>query len=94
MTGYERGYRPPWNYLPRLPGKTVTSHYGAGTFQRPGVLMMNGRPAGLYVASGSNIEGGDGTLSYVLRCNYEKLKRPASPGGVKMQELDDVERKQ
>jgi hypothetical protein len=68
----EIGYQAPWTYLTRIPGTPVRNYYGSGTFQRPQVLVQNGRPTHLYVASGTNIKGGDGSLSYVLRCNYEK----------------------
>lgn len=40
-------------------------------FERPQVLMLNGKPSWLYVASGCNIYGGDSTVSYVLKFNHE-----------------------
>lgn len=64
----ERGYRPPSHYLPKVDRSRSRSYYGAGTFQRPQVLLKDGRPAYLYVASGSVLNGGDGTVCYVLRC--------------------------
>ncbi|MEN8128005.1 MAG: glycoside hydrolase family protein [Planctomycetota bacterium] len=70
----EIGYQSPKTYLPRTPGTPVRKYYGSGTFQRPQVLLQNGRPTHLYAASGTNIKGGDGSLSYVLRCNYEKVE--------------------
>ena len=36
-------------------------------FERPQILMIDGNPGYLYVASGSNIYGGDDTISYVLK---------------------------
>ncbi len=36
-------------------------------FKRPQVLMIDGKPDWLYVASGCNIYGGTSTLSYVLK---------------------------
>lgn len=36
-------------------------------FERPQVLMKDGKPAYLYVASGCNIYGGESTVSYVLK---------------------------
>jgi len=52
------------------PGKRsgAKTHYGAGgKFERPQVLMIGKEPAYLYLASGTNIEGRSGTISYVLR---------------------------
>ncbi|MDN5202260.1 glycoside hydrolase family protein [Fulvivirgaceae bacterium BMA10] len=58
------------DYLPEgeLP-KNLSFHYGGtvGKFERPQVLMENGRPAYLYAPSGTNIYGGNGTISYVLK---------------------------
>jgi hypothetical protein len=67
----ERGYYPPSHYLPKVERALMRSYYGAGTFQRPQVLMQNGRPTHLYVASGSVINGADGTVCYVLHCKPE-----------------------
>jgi hypothetical protein len=67
----ERGYYPPSHYLPKVERTLMRSYYGAGTFQRPQVLMQNGRPTHLYVASGSIINGADGTVCYVLHCKPE-----------------------
>ena len=36
-------------------------------FERPQILMQNGKPAYLYVASSCNISGGKGTVNYVLK---------------------------
>ncbi|WP_443938874.1 glycoside hydrolase family protein [Pedobacter sp. MW01-1-1] len=36
-------------------------------FERPQILFINNKPAYLYVPSGTNIYGGDGTISYVLK---------------------------
>ena len=36
-------------------------------FERPQVLVQNGHPTHLYVASGTNIAKGDGSCSYVFR---------------------------
>jgi hypothetical protein len=38
-------------------------------FERPQVLLIEGKPAWLYVASGCNIYGGESTVSYVLKYN-------------------------
>lgn len=45
-------------------------HYGNNSimkFERPQLLIKDGRPAYLYVTSGCNIYGGDTTMSYVLK---------------------------
>lgn len=36
-------------------------------FERPQILMQNGKPAYLYAASSCNISGGKGTVNYVLK---------------------------
>lgn len=71
----ERGYWPPSHYLPKVDHTLTRSYYGAGTFQRPQVLVQNGRPTHLYVASGSVINGADGTVCYVFRCRSQE-KQP------------------
>lgn len=38
-------------------------------FERPGILIMNGRPAYFYGPSGVNLDGDDHTCSYVMRIN-------------------------
>ncbi len=38
-------------------------------FERPQVLIQNGHPAYLYMPSGVNIRGGNGSCSYVFRIN-------------------------
>ena len=48
---------PKWYYGPKNMMK----------FERPQVLMKDGKPAWLYVASGCNIFGGESTVSYVMR---------------------------
>lgn len=46
--------------------KGATSYRGQ-KFERPQILVQDGRPTHLYVASGTNINGGKGACSYVLR---------------------------
>jgi hypothetical protein len=58
-------------YLPQkaLP-QNHSFHYGGmvGKFERPQVLLdKDGHPAYLYAPSGTNIKGGKGTVSYVLK---------------------------
>ncbi|MEA3224319.1 MAG: GDSL-type esterase/lipase family protein [Planctomycetota bacterium] len=56
------------DYIPVKERSGARRHYGrGGKFERPQVLMIGKEPAYLYLASGTNIEGGSGTISYVLR---------------------------
>lgn len=48
---------PKWYYGPR----------GVMKFERPQILMIDGKPGYLYAASGCNIYGGSATISYVLK---------------------------
>ncbi|MBI9062233.1 MAG: glycoside hydrolase family protein [Marinilabiliaceae bacterium] len=68
---YEKGYHRINAYTNVDMAKTAI-HYGTknstyAKFERPQVLMINGKPAYLYVSSGCNIYGGDCTVSYVLK---------------------------
>jgi hypothetical protein len=40
-------------------------------FERPGILMLNGKPAYFYGASGFNLSGGDTPESYVMKINVD-----------------------
>ena len=49
------------------------THYGrGGKFERPQVLLIDSKPAYLYLPAGTSIEGDTGTVTYVLRvkANY------------------------
>ncbi|WP_346239575.1 glycoside hydrolase family protein [Niabella insulamsoli] len=48
---------PRWHYGPKNKMK----------FERPQLLIVDNKPAFLYLASGCNIEGGDTTVNYVMR---------------------------
>lgn len=60
-----------------IPAGRITDfrrYYGPGDkFERPQILLIGGEPAYLFAPAGSNIGGGDGTVSHVLRI------RPAHP---------------
>ena len=61
----------------KLP-ENYTFHYGGtrGKFERPQLLLNeDGLPEYLYAPSGTNIFGGDATVSYVLKINYSKTTR-------------------
>lgn len=67
---YESGYHLINEYLQDTFVMTPRWYYGPKTlmkFERPQVLMKDGKPAWLYVASGCNIYGGESTVSYVLK---------------------------
>ena len=58
-------------YVPASTLKGAKTFRG-GKFERPQVLLQNGVPTHLYVASGMNLTGGEGTHSCVLRiCETE-----------------------
>ncbi|MFC1762068.1 glycoside hydrolase family protein [Planctomycetota bacterium] len=59
------------HYLPAEVLRDATTFRG-GKFERPQVLLRNGVPSHLYVASGMNLAGGDGTHSCVLRIHEPK----------------------
>ena len=62
----EIGWRPPEHYLPKVNPDLLKHYFLTGSFQRPHVLMQDGRPTHIYVASGTSVTEGDGTLSYIL----------------------------
>ncbi|WP_404308353.1 glycoside hydrolase family protein [Neorhodopirellula lusitana] len=68
ILGYDKMDR----YLsPQLISKAVV--FRGKKFERPQVLMQDGHPTYLYVASGANVNGGKGTHSCLFR-----IKRPES----------------
>ena len=68
---YEKGFHQINDYK-EINMSVVKVHYGPGSrsyakFERPQILLIDGNPEYLYVPSGTNIFGGDCTVSYVLR---------------------------
>ena len=68
---YEKGFHRV-NAYTNVDMSKVAVHYGPANpgfakFERPQVLLFNGKPEYLYVASGCNIDGGSGTVNYVLK---------------------------
>lgn len=59
------------NYLDgKLPEQAVrTKGPGGDKFERPQILMIKGKPAYIYMPSGTNVEGGIGSPGYVLKIN-------------------------
>ncbi len=48
-------------------------------FERPAVLMRNGKPAYFYAADSCNVSGAKVTGTYILRCNTDGVGTPISP---------------
>ncbi|WP_167618921.1 glycoside hydrolase family protein [Maribellus sediminis] len=68
---YEKGFHR-INQYTNVDMNKVAVHYGPknrsyAKFERPQLLLKNGKPEYLYVPSGTNIYGGDCTVSYVLK---------------------------
>lgn len=65
---YEQGFRPIENYVTFDKTKSQRLYGSAiAKFERPQLLIQKGKPTYLYVTSGTNIYGGDCTVSYVLK---------------------------
>ena len=68
---YEKGFHHINDYTD-VDMENVAVHYGPkgrsyAKFERPQVLLKDGKPQYLHVPSGTNIYGGDCTVSYVLK---------------------------
>jgi hypothetical protein len=68
---YQQGFKR-INHYTDIDMTRVAVHYGPADrtyakFERPQVLLIDGEPSYLYVPSGTNIYGGDCTISYVLK---------------------------
>ncbi|MBN2570478.1 MAG: hypothetical protein JXB42_13710 [Deltaproteobacteria bacterium] len=71
------GYDQLWRYYPHYDPKKITKVYGSQVkIERPKILMINGKPAYLYGASGWEMTGHTRTVNYVLKIN---LPENASP---------------
>ncbi len=59
------------NYLGgKIPAKAYRTKGEAGDkFERPQILMIDGKPAYIYMPSGTNVSGGKGSAGYVLKIN-------------------------
>ena len=67
---YEAGYHLINEYMLDTSLLKPKWYYGSKDkmkFERPQLLLKNGKPAWLYFASGCNIYGGESTVSYVLK---------------------------
>ncbi len=72
---FEKGFNRINDYIP-IDMEHVAVHYGPqnrgyAKFERPQLLLKDGNPVYMYVPSGTNIYGGDCTLSYVLKFKSE-----------------------
>lgn len=61
----------------KIPKATV---FRGKKFERPQVLVQDGHPTHLFVASGANVSGGKGTQSCVFRIKRSKAKRSKAVG--------------
>jgi len=70
----EQGFYPVEKYLGKENLKNAANHYFGNIikFERPQVLLMNGKPAYLYVSSGFHLFGGESPASYVLKFKNDK----------------------
>lgn len=73
---YEKGFHRINDYT-KVNMRQAERHYGPGgrkyaKFERPQILLKNGKPGYLYVPSGVNIYGGECTVSYVLKYIEDK----------------------
>lgn len=74
FNSYEPGFKLINEYIADNSLMKPVWFYGANDlmkFERPQILMIEGKAAWLYVTSGCNIFGGDSTVSYVLKCKQE-----------------------
>lgn len=83
FTEYEKGFHHINDYT-KIDMSKVNTIYGMGRgkyakFERPQVLLKDGKPAYVYLASGTNIYGGACTVSYVLKF----VERPKNKSTVK-----------
>ena len=73
FNSFEEGYKLLNEYISDSSLLSPNWFYGSSErmkFERPQLLMRDGKPGWLYVASGCNIYGGDATVSYVLKYTY------------------------
>jgi len=65
----EQGFYPAIKYLGKDKLKNAKKHYGGDIikFERPQVLILDGKPAYMYAPSGYHFFGGESTVSYVLK---------------------------
>jgi hypothetical protein len=62
-----------------IPAKATYNYTSWDKFERPAVLMRNGKPAYFYGADSCNVSGAKVTGTYILRCNTDGVGAPSSP---------------
>ena len=69
FTSVEKGYHTIDEYVPADKLKNARRYYGPGVlkFERPQLLIKDGKPWYMYAPSGHHIFGGESTVSYVLK---------------------------
>ncbi|MBI4890694.1 MAG: glycoside hydrolase N-terminal domain-containing protein [Acidobacteria bacterium] len=82
-------FRPEWTQLGyhRIPayypayqeGRVKQVYGGDPKFERPKVLVIEGKPAYLYATSGWNVTGGARTVSHVLKLDLQPTDGPLAP---------------
>jgi len=71
----EIGFLSSTNYATHVDLSKVRKIYGRDfKFERPGILLLDGKPAYFYGASGFNLSGGETPESYVLKINLPAAK--------------------
>ena len=76
------------HYVSKESVESATNYRGK-KFERPQILVQDGRPTHLYVASGANLNRGDGSCSYVLRIKIFSMDNPMGKKGQNQQILED-----
>lgn len=66
---YEQGFYPAEKYLGKEKLKNAVNHYAGNIikFERPQVLLIDGKPAYMYVPSGYHFFGGNSPASYIMK---------------------------
>ena len=62
-----------------IPGNATYNYTSWDKFERPAVLMRNGKPAYFYGADSCNVSGANVTGTYILRCNTDGSIPTATP---------------
>ena len=72
LSDAEIGFLYSTNYTKQVDLSKVRKLYGRDfKFERPGILMLQGKPAYFYGASGFNLNGGETPESYVMKINLK-----------------------
>ena len=70
FTSYEKGFHRPEKYIPKeIISKAKLLKGAYAKFERPQVLLINGKVSYLYVPCTANMNGKESTASYILKFN-------------------------